>query len=413
MPVSMISWSERGRRLITKAILWLPLALPLYLIRFRIGPVPTTFLELILLVILVKFTFLAGVEGWKKGWHRAAGWRPLLLIWAIVTFFAVCISPHVWAGLGLWRAYILEPLLIFIVLQATVVTEEQKRQVERAFLFVVIPLVVWAVVQFFTGNGIPHPWDVSIAAGRRATGPYPFPNALALFLAPITAYAFARWMSEPRKKFPLFIFALGTIGILLARSDGGLIATLCVVALCLLGARWGRRLLVVTVSAGILLFAISSSIRTVLWHELTFQGWSGRVRVWMWQETWQMLKDQWFTGAGFGGYPTVIDPYHKKRFIEIFQYPHTIVFNFWSETGLLGLLAFGAIVGKWIKERIATWRAYGYTQAMIFLAPLIAILVHGLVDVPYFKNDLALAFWIFAFLAMRTFQNQEETKRGK
>ena len=30
-------------------------------------------------------------------------------------------------------------------------------------------------------------------------------------------------------------------------------------------------------------------------------------------------------GAGFGGYPTVFDPYHKKRFIEIFQYPHTIV----------------------------------------------------------------------------------------
>ena len=120
-----------------------------------------------------------------------------------------------------------------------------------------------------------------------------------------------------------------------------------------------------------------------------------------------MLKDHWFFGAGFGGYPTVFDPYHKKRFIEIFQYPHTLVFNFWSETGLLGLAAFTGVVVRWIKECLQVWRKQRATDAMIFFAPLVALLVHGLVDVPYFKNDLALQFWIFAFLAQATFHKKQ------
>ena len=37
-------------------------------------------------------------------------------------------------------------------------------------------------------------------------------------------------------------------------------------------------------------------------------------------------------------------------------------------------------------------------QLGIVLA-MVAIIVHGLVDVPYFKNDLALEFWTFLGLA--------------
>jgi O-antigen ligase len=319
---------------------------------------------------------------------------------------AVIAAPQLFAGLGLWRAYVLEPVLVFVVLHAVLTEEGQRRRLQRSFLLIVFPLVAWAVVQFMTGQGIPHPWDVSIAAGRRATGPYPFPNALALFVTPIAAYAFAAWVRYPRRLLSLATFIVSVVGILLVRSDGGLVGLLAAMTLTLLGIRWGRWLVAIGIASVITILGLVPSIRTALWQELTFQGWSGRVRVWMWTETWQMLKDHWFFGAGFGGYPTVFDPYHKKRFIEIFQYPHTLVFNFWSETGLLGLATFTGIIVTWIRERLQAWRKQRYTDAMIFLAPLVAILVHGLVDVPYFKNDLALQFWIFAFLAQTTFHNK-------
>ena len=69
----------------------------------------------------------------------------------------------------------------------------------------------------------------------------------------------------------------------------------------------------------------------------------------MWTETAAMLRDRPLSGAGLSGYPTVIAPYHKDPKVEIFQYPHNIVLNFWSETGLLGLLAFGWIVFEFFR----------------------------------------------------------------
>jgi O-antigen ligase len=99
-----------------------------------------------------------------------------------------------------------------------------------------------------------------------------------------------------------------------------------------------------------------------------------------------MLADRPIQGAGLGAYPTVIKPYHKATWMEIFQYPHNILLNLWSETGLLGILAFTWMCFTWF--RLSKLR-------LPLLLPLIAILIHGLVDVPYFKNDLALAFFTF------------------
>ncbi len=105
-----------------------------------------------------------------------------------------------------------------------------------------------------------------------------------------------------------------------------------------------------------------------------------------------MLKDHWFWGAGFGAYPTVFAAYHHVKGIEIFQYPHNILFNFWSETGLSGVAAFGAILFGWM---IVAWKkGKGMLERVLLASPAIAVLIHGLVDVPYFKNDLAIVFWL-------------------
>jgi len=74
--------------------------------------------------------------------------------------------------------------------------------------------------------------------------------------------------------------------------------------------------------------------------------------------------------------------------------PHNIILNFWLEIGLLGLVAFGMIFAKFFKQtkvkllQQKSWLTLGIAAAMI------TILVHGLIDVPYFKNDLAILFWI-------------------
>jgi O-antigen ligase len=384
----MKSWTAYYKQAATWMIWGLPLALPLYLVRFRIGPLPTTLLEVYLLVLFVVATLGFGTVSWSKGWKSMSEWRWPVLLWLIATLAAVFWSPSIVTGLGLWRAYVLEPVLVFVLLFGLREVVDRKR-IEQAMRIVITIVGFWAIYQFISGQGIPSPWNVSIADGRRATGPFPYPNALALFVVPFGAYLFSRWIEAKREWWLLVSWAMAGLSALLAKSDGGLIALAAASWFVLVVRRETRRIAIGLALLAVLAVALVAPLRNTFIEEATFSGWSGRVRTWMWTETWNMLKDRPVLGAGFGGYPTVFKPYHEKTFIEIFQYPHTIVFNVWSEAGLVGLFAFGWIVVTWVRRRVS-W---------IAMAPLIAILIHGLVDVPYFKNDLAIAFWLLAFLA--------------
>jgi putative inorganic carbon (HCO3(-)) transporter len=246
-----------------------------------------------------------------------------------------------------------------------------------------------ALFQFVTGWFIPSPWNVGILEGRRATGIFPFPNALALFVVPVGACAIARFLQAPNRWDGVTLFA-AILSTALARSEGGgaaLLAAAGVVAVSM--PRWRKFVATVALVGGLAVVAIAP-VRHKVWQEVTFQGWSGKVRLVIWQETWAMLKDRPLFGAGFGAYPTVIQPYHKATYLEIFQFPHNALLNIWSETGLLGLL-----VVLWMAF---TWIRLGKPPRMVSLAPLVAIAVQGLVDVPYFKNDLAVMFWMLVWL---------------
>jgi O-antigen ligase len=122
----------------------------------------------------------------------------------------------------------------------------------------------------------------------------------------------------------------------------------------------------------------------------------------LWQATLRMLQDHPIFGTGLYGFRRSIQPYRGGVYQENLIYPHNIVLNAWTETGLLGLAAFLWLL---VQTFLVSWRgwtsgpvAWRAIQLGIFLA-MVAIVVHGLVDVPYFKNDLALEFWTLLGLA--------------
>jgi O-antigen ligase len=126
-------------------------------------------------------------------------------------------------------------------------------------------------------------------------------------------------------------------------------------------------------------------------------------RIELWTDTLRLLRARPLLGAGLSGFADRITPYYTHfhtaaNFID----PHNIVLNFWVETGLLGLLAFAWILGAAVVSTArgwvtlpAGWRPY---QLGVLLA-MAAVVVHGLVDVPYFKNDLSLEFWALLAVA--------------
>jgi O-antigen ligase len=73
----------------------------------------------------------------------------------------------------------------------------------------------------------------------------------------------------------------------------------------------------------------------------------------------------------------------------------------WSETGLLGLLAFAAIFfGLLWRGWRSIARATDIYKPVVWgtTGALVLYLVHGLFDSPYWKNDLSVEFWLVAAL---------------
>ncbi|MBI5222203.1 MAG: O-antigen ligase family protein, partial [Candidatus Magasanikbacteria bacterium] len=130
-------------------------------------------------------------------------------------------------------------------------------------------------------------------------------------------------------------------------------------------------------------------------NEVLFQGVSGQLRLNMWGETVEMLKTHPILGAGLANYQAAVKPWHILKWAEIYLYPHNLFLTFWSETGLFGLIAWLWLIILFFKKTIFNRT----TLAKVLVASMLVILIHGLVDVPYFKNDLAVIFWTFFGLA--------------
>lgn len=368
-------------------------ALPAYLVRFSVGPLPTTLLEALWVAMIVAWLMRrsksVGAENFLplRPWLLPCG---LLVVAGIV---GVAISPDTRAALGLFKAYLVEPVIFFLMFQ-TVADDALRRKMLTALIVSGAAIAAAALLQ-------PLVAPQTLWEGTRATAFYPFPNAVGLFLGPIAVLVVGAGLSRPGRddRAPTWVFLAAAIlmvaAIVAAQSEGAIVGVAAgLVTFGLLHKKTRRATVVAAVILAVVI-ALIPVTRNLAAEKLTLRDWSGTVRRITWGETVEMLSDRPLTGAGLAGYPIVMRDYHKATAIEIFQYPHQIVLNIWSELGLLGLIAFSWILMTFFR---LAGRDESRPYGRIAIAAMVALLVHGLVDVPYFKNDLAFLFWIIVAL---------------
>jgi len=123
-------------------------------------------------------------------------------------------------------------------------------------------------------------------------------------------------------------------------------------------------------------------------------------RLMIWQSAWTIFKDHWPSGVGADNFQQAYLDY-ASRFKEPYlewsaPQPHNIFLAFMTELGILGLVSFVGITGLSLLYFLPVTRYATLPVTRLSLwafSYLIYLLVHGLTDTPYFKNDLALLFW--------------------
>ncbi len=281
---------------------------------------------------------------------------------------------------------------------------------QAALLFVSVA-GLYAIIQYFTLIGVPTAWWGNAQEPKRAVAFFLHPNFYALFVTPLLGFLIPvvseQWSVnriDARPNFQsklstvhytLFTTAawlLGAVGLLLSLSRGGWLGLAAAIGVFVLvsGNRWYLKGTAVLFACSlIVVLAVPNFRYRVL---LPFQGEKSSVaRFSLWRTGWHMVEDSPLVGKGILGFSNNWTKYNTDPGLEHYPAPHNIVLNFWVDTGLLGLVSFFGLIVLALKRG---WQNRKNQLALGLALACIALVVHGLVDIPYFKNDLALLFWL-------------------
>ena len=365
-------------------------ALPLYVVRWHYGPLPTTLLETLILISLGLYVVAKWREGGIPHPIRTPLDIPILLLIAAASI-SVFIPPDTRAALGLYRAFFIEPVLIFYIAADLLRGEQYLRRAVVSFAIgssVLAVLNLVAVAQAL----LHHTFYV----GSAPNALYGDANYVAMYLEPPVAFAMALLLFDrtPRWRWlgAAWLSVTG-LALLLTLSKGSFLALLVLgVVVILRMRRWMLPLLAGLVVVAFLVSRVPLIAQRIATSENSlvgrFQIYGAAIRV---------LKQNPILGLGLGGF----DYTFRKHASQ--PYPHDVWLTFWVEIGLLGLIAFAVIFFGLVWRG---WRALPQTEGFYRVAmwgvmgSLVLWGIHGLVDSPYWKNDMSVEFWVLAAIEL-------------
>lgn len=345
--------------------------LPTYLLRFSLAGIPTNFLEVAIGIVVAAGALSPAV---RHRWRAAAKniprpialWTGLFVLTAIVS---TVISPHPITSLGILKSWILIPAMYAFMIYSLD---------SRYSLLVTRYLIVSGTVMSLLGLS-------QLGTLTRIQGIYDVPNSLALFLAPLIILAIA----VPRpSKLRLLAAVVMFLALLATQSIGGMLA---VIVTSLIVAAHSKMHISRRAWLGIALLGAALTGTAIPKISYLIQPTSSAyVRLQLWSIASQLIAKHPLAGVGLGDF----EPAYQQKLHEafaagasnllpefVFRDPHNWVFSFWLNTGLLGLIAFAGL-HLWVFWKKRPWRAAHWA--------LLTLLLFGLVDTIFWKNDLSV-----------------------
>jgi O-antigen ligase len=367
--------------------------LPLYVVRWHYGPLPTTLLETLILITVAGYVITLWTE--KRRPSRTPYDIPIAL-WLVAGVLGIIAAPDHIKGLGIYRAYFLEAVAMFYVAVDMLRTREDLRKLLSVAAVGASIMAVGQIVSF-----------VYVAAHHQLQiGDAPAflnmtPNADAMYLEAPLAFAIGFVLNPWGKRERLIasvVLGLVFVAMMLTLSRAGYLAmaTLAVVLVLSLPSRRLRGWVI----AGLAVIAlIVLEVPFINQRVVTINSSAG-LRSSIYGQALHMLSQRPILGAGIDGFPIRVAPFRPgTQAIEL--YPHDEWLTTWSEVGLLGLVVLAVLFFLLVWRGV---RALPVTNDLFrpilwgCVGALVLWLVHGLFDSPYWKNDLSVEFWLVAAL---------------
>jgi O-antigen ligase len=398
--------------------------------------IPTNLLE-ILLIIFLLINIPLIIRGFKLVLGKSQGkyflTPVLLLLLAVVLSTIDAINLRV--ALGAAKSWFFLPVLLFFALLPLLKNSKFRQYYLYSIAFsgitVSITSTFFLLENIFTYDG-------------RLTGLYLSPNHLAMALVPgiialivllntrpvilsarpvilsarpVILSARPVILSAAKDLLPPILLLLELIILYFTYSYGAWLALIVSTLVVILSARFvilnaakdlfsnKKRLSFYLITALILVIIGFSQLNNPkLTHILNGDYYSSlHSRLMIWNSALLISRDHFLSGIGTDNFQQAYLDY-QKYFPEPYlewsaPQPHNIFLAFQTQLGILGLISFMLIVAFTLRSVILSAHSVILSAAkdltgLWALAYLTYFVLHGLVDTPYMKNDLAILFWL-------------------
>ena len=392
----------------SKVIIFIVLFLiPWYFIRFSFLGFKTNIFEVATLLAFVALILERANSLTIKKIEPVSVWVYIFLLISLVSMLFSADKTH---ALGIFKGWFLFPVIFYFLINNSFIKENISKLSIPLFLSLVT-VSIWAILQKFGvfGQLFYQAGDVSfrqyILEGR-AFGPFESPNFLAMFLVPMIFLSLPLFKEIKNRLLQIIIvllYFLPLIALYFTTSRGGVVALITSIIAFILFLYFKSKVFrkAVEKQSNILIFGlifVAAIFLIVAARKVAPNQGGDSIRLDIYHYSITLVKENPILGIGLGNFQEKInqissaDASFQQFGIPYALHPHNLFLAMWLNLGLAGLVVF--IILVWlIIQNLFKNKTNPFLKSCVFAA-LISILVHGLFDTTYFKNDLSTIFWL-------------------
>ena len=376
----------------------LALVLPLYVIRFKVFFIPTNLFEIFAIIFILIWLLKNKFGGISKLWKTFSN-NYIFWLFGIISCIGLINTNQTLDSLGVWKSYFIIPLILgMIFINNKKLYDGFIKGLIVSSLYVggisIVQVLLSGFRQDFRPTAIYNlGLDPNVSQGG-------FANYIGMYLTPIIFLSLYHNFSK-NKKANYILTGILIVGNIITQSYISILTMILGFMIyfgILLVSQ--RKLNIKKVTVNISIIAVIL-IGFIAWQSRTakFQNLfdlekrnSITTRVQIWDTAWTMITQKPILGYGLADFQSNYEREVPKKHFPPFEWlvpePHNLYLAFWFHTGILGIIWLILVIKKLIYALFSN-------QDMIWLnISFVSILIYGLFDTVFWKNDLSVLFVI-------------------
>lgn len=396
--------------------------IPFYFWRLKIGPIKTNIFEIAVILAFILFVFTKLWQQYKIHNVKISFGKPWPYLFLLVALISTIIAPDQTKAFGIFKGWFFIPVLYYFLI-INIVKLKNMTKLAWAILISVLIVSIFGLLQAAGLRNWLLPWQIADndLIGFLNNKPirifsfFESPNYLAMLLVP-SFFISLSLLENVKSRFIYFIVGLSSIVIpatvWLSGSRGGYLALIFGGLYLLVKFISNKKSLLKYIIIPLVIVSLAASFFIALDNKNHPNSSLGRQRIGRY--TLYLVSQNPIKGVGLGGYPAALKEAAKndQEFLVFFYpyayHPHNLFLTIWLNLGIAGLVLFfilllNSILG--MKKQVS-W------SKKVLIAAIIGIIIHGLFDTNYFKNDLAAIFWLIMAWTFLTSKDSNEQYRS-